>query len=74
MDQPNIESNYLKLIDDLQDVLHGQLLDDVVPALTALLGNALIEAGTDKKMFIYYVVNSIDTYYERNKNEKKNHL
>ena len=73
MNQPNTESNYEKLLDDLQEVLHGQLLDDVVPALTALLGNALVEAGTDKKMFISYVVNSIDKYFERNKDEK-NHL
>lgn len=63
-------TEYLKLVDDLQDVLHGQLLDDVVPALTVLLADALVNAGTDKKTFISYVVNTIDHCFERNRNEK----
>lgn len=70
MNQQNTDYNkmverYDKLIDSVQDVLDGQLLDDVIPALTALLGGAIIKSGVEKKIAISYVVNSIDAQFKR---------
>ena len=65
MNQRNTEYN--NLLDKLQDVLDGQLLDDVIPALTALLSSAIFESGMEKKVTIAYVVNAIDKRFAKGK-------
>ena len=59
-----IRKRYDNLVDKIQDVLDGQLLDDVIPALTAVLSSAVFESGVDKKIAVSYVVNSIDRQFE----------
>jgi hypothetical protein len=60
-------TEYDRLLDRLQDVLDGQLLDDVIPALTALLSSAIFESGMEKKVTIAYVVNAIDKRFAKGK-------
>ena len=65
--------NYEKLCDDIQSVLHGHKLDDVIPALSSLLAYAFLDSGQEKKKCVYYVVQTVDYVFERNKDEKTNH-
>lgn len=60
-------TEYNNLLDKLQDVLDGQLLDDVIPALTALLSSAIFESGMEKKVTIAYVVDAIDKRFAKGK-------
>lgn len=65
--------DYLKMCDDIQELLSKRKIDDAVPALCAVLSHALYQSGQDKKKCISYVVNTIDWVFERKSNEKKNH-
>lgn len=60
-------TEYNNLLDKLQDVLDGQLLDDVIPALTALLSSAIFASGMEKKVTIAYVVDAIDKRFAKGK-------
>ena len=63
MSQPSTE--FLKLIEDLEEVLFGKNIDDVVPALTGLLSEALYMSEQDKKKCVSYVVNIIDRNFAK---------
>lgn len=56
---------YEKLMDKIDDALHGQSIDDVVPLLLTFLATAGYLSGMEKKMFIAFVVEAIDRMYER---------
>lgn len=71
MNRQNTE--YLKICDDIQAVLHGHKLDDVIPALTTLLAYAFLDSDQDKKKCVYYAVQTIDYIFEKEQNEKTNH-
>lgn len=65
--------DYLQLCDEIQELLRKRKIDDAVPALCAILSQALYQSGQEKKKCISYVVNTIDWVFERNDNEEKNH-
>lgn len=63
MNKP-VETTYLKLLHQLEDMLEGEELDNIIPALTTLLAQAGWMSTRDKKIFVAYVVNAIDRTYE----------
>ena len=65
-------TEYLNLCDDLQKLMHGKKLDDIIPALTTVLAYALSDSDTEKKKCISYVVGTIDYVFERASDEEKN--
>ena len=62
------------LVDRIQDVLEGEKMEHVMPALFALVGSSGFHRYTDmsKREFIAAAVESIETYYERAKEENNN--
>lgn len=55
------------LIDRIQDVLHGQRIEHVMPALCALIGHAGYDMYGDemsKQKFIAQVVSEVEESYE----------
>ena len=63
MSQPSIE--FLKLVDDVQDVLTDHDLDDVIPVLAGLLSEAFYMSGQDKKRCVSYFVSIIDQTFNK---------
>jgi hypothetical protein len=62
---PQNSKEYLKLVDELQDVLFGKKLDDVIPALSTILAFAFVASEQDKKQCVYYIVNTIDYAFQK---------
>jgi NADH:ubiquinone oxidoreductase subunit E len=60
----SVENTYLKLLHRLEDMLQNEEIDHIIPALTTLLAQAGWLSTRDKKIFVSYVVNSIDRTYE----------
>ena len=62
------------LINRIQDLLEGEKMEIVMPALFALIGSSGFHTYTDmsKREFIAAAVESIETYYERTKKEHNN--
>lgn len=54
-----------ELMDKIDDVLHGEELDTVVPILLTFLATAGYLSGMDKKRFVTHVVEGIDRMFER---------
>lgn len=63
MNRP-VGDTYPKLIQQLENMLEGEELDNIIPALTTLLAQAGWMSTRDKKIFVAYVVNAIDRTYE----------
>ena len=63
MSQPSTE--FLKLVDDVQDVLIDHDLDDVIPVLAGLLSEAFYMSGQDKKRCVSYFVGIMDYNFEK---------
>lgn len=62
------------LVDRIQDVLEGEKMEHVMPALFALIGSSGFHrySHMSKQNFIASAVESIETYYERAKEEHNN--
>lgn len=63
MNQRNTE--YSQLIDDLQDLIAGQKLDDVIPALSGIVVHAMSMSGVPKEECIDYMVKTINDCFEK---------
>lgn len=74
----DLENSYQKiaeLIDRIQDVLDGQPIENVMPALCALLGHAGYEFYSDdmsKQKFIAQIVSEVEDAYQTAKKGKEN--
>ena len=62
------------LVNRIQDVLEGEKMEHVMPALFALIGSSGFHRYSymSKQNFIARAVESIETYYERAKEETNN--
>ena len=52
------------LMEKVEDLLQGEKLDNVVPALTTLLGEAGWMSRMSKQEFVKYVSEAIDATYD----------
>lgn len=52
------------LMEKVEDLLQGEKLDNVVPALTTLLGEAGWMSRMSKKEFIEFVTEALDSTYD----------
>lgn len=74
----DLENSYQKiaeLIDRIQDVLDGQRIEHVMPALCALIGHAGYDLYADdmsKQRFIAQVVSEVEDAYQTAKKGKEN--
>lgn len=50
-------------MEKVEDLLQGEKLDNVVPALVTLLGEAGWMSGMSKEGFVKYVANSVEDTY-----------
>jgi len=57
--------SYLRVCDKIQQAMHGENIDDLIPALTTCLAQLGAEHAPNKQKFVSYVVNSIDNLYDR---------
>jgi len=68
---PQNSEEYLKLVDEIQDVLGNKKLDDVIPALSTILAFAFVASEQDKKHCVYYIVNTIDYAFQKSEKDKE---
>jgi hypothetical protein len=64
MSEDKEQEAFIDLLMSIDAALDKRHLDDVIPALTIALGTAGVAKGTDKKVLIAYVANTIDRVYE----------
>lgn len=63
----NLEK-YSDLIRKLDNALHGEEIDDVVPALVSFLSMAGCIGGVEKRLLLAYFADTLDkTYSERDR-------
>jgi hypothetical protein len=51
------------LMESIEDLLQGEKLDNIVPALVTLLGEAGWMSGMGKESFVEYVKNAVEDTY-----------
>lgn len=68
MEQKDAE-NYLRVVDKIQAAMHGENIDDLVPALATCLAQVGAEFAPNKQRFVAYVVSTIDNLYDHCRKE-----
>lgn len=58
------EKQTVHIVERLAEVLVGEDIDDIIPALAGLLANAGYHVCSDKELFVQYVTEVIDRTYE----------
>ena len=58
------EKQTVHIVERLAEVLVGEDIDDIIPALAGLLANAGYRVCSDKELFVQYVTEVIDRTYE----------
>lgn len=62
--EPKDEQEYLRVVDKIQSAMHGEDIDNLVPALATCLAQVGAEFAPNKQRFVAYVVNTIDNLYD----------
>ncbi len=56
---------YMRVVRKIQDAIEGEKVDDIIPALSSVLGEVGAFSEMDKKRLVFFVVGSIDRIYQR---------
>ena len=55
---------YMRVVRRIQDAIEGEDIDNIIPALSSVLGEVGAFSEMDKKRLVYFVVSSIDRIYQ----------
>jgi len=55
---------YMRVVRRIQDAIEGEDIDNIIPALSSVLGEVGAFSEMDKKRLVFFVVGSIDRIYQ----------
>ena len=55
-----MSSSFINLIEKIDAAVHGESMDDIIPALVSFIAIASIRTGVSKEMIMLYLSDSLD--------------